>query len=167
MTFKEITPKDLTENAVDLIGLNWMLIASGDKEKYNMMTASWGGLGVIWHKPVCFIFVRPSRYTYEFIEKNDQFSLNFFTEDYRPILNVCGSKSGRDINKMKECKLTTTAENGTIYFNEARITLVCKKLYYDDLKSDHFLHPIQDNFYKNGNFHRMYIGEILKCYVKD
>ncbi|MFW9922938.1 MAG: hypothetical protein ACFFDW_06575 [Candidatus Thorarchaeota archaeon] len=67
MTFTEILPKDLKDNAIQLIGLDWMLIASGSKEKYNMMTASWGGLGVLWHKPVCFVFIRPSRYTFYFI----------------------------------------------------------------------------------------------------
>ncbi len=163
MTRTEILPKDLTENAIKLIGLDWMLIASGDTEKYNMMTASWGGLGVLWHKPVCFIFVRPSRHTYEFLEANNHFSLNFLSKDYRSSLNFCGSKSGRDVNKMEEVELTPEANFDTISFKEAHLVLYCKKLYYHDLQTENFLHPIQSDFYKNGNYHRMYIGEIVSC----
>ena len=166
MTFTEINPKDLEENAIKLIGLDWMLIASGDMKKYNMMTASWGGIGVLWHKPVCFVFVRPSRYTYEFIEANQNFSLNFLSNDYKDVLNFCGSKSGRDVNKMKEVNITPKENQETIYFEESQIVLFCKKLYYHDLQSENFLHQIQDKFYKNGNFHRLYIAEILQCYVK-
>ena len=166
MTFVEINPKDLTENAINLIGLDWMLVTAGNLEKYNMMTASWGGLGVLWHKPACFIFVRPSRYTYEFLENNDHFSLTFFTKEHRPELNFCGTKSGRDVNKMKEVKLTPIGKNETVYFEEAKIVMICKKLYIHDLKSENFVHHIQNKFYKNGNLHRMYICEILSCHKK-
>ncbi|MBN1327843.1 MAG: flavin reductase [Candidatus Heimdallarchaeota archaeon] len=163
MVFVEITPKDLTENAINLIGLDWMLINSGSKEKYNMMTASWGGLGVLWHKPVCFIFVRPSRYTYQFIEEKETFSLNFFNQEYRSILNFCGSKSGRDVDKMKEVNLSPLEILNTPYFKEARLVLICKKIYYQDFNSENFLHTFGEKFYKNGDYHRMYIGEILTC----
>jgi len=166
MTFEEIIPKDLTANAIKLIGLDWMLVTSGDKKRYNMMTASWGGLGVLWHKPVCFVFVRPSRYTYEFIEENDYFSCTFFSKDYRSELNFCGTKSGRDVNKMEEVKLTPVENFGTVAFEEADLVLYCKKLYYHDLQTANFLHPIQNEFYKNGNYHRMYISEIVACQKK-
>lgn len=166
MTLIEINPKDLTENAINLIGLDWMLVTAGNLEKYNMMTASWGGLGVLWHKPVCFIFVRPSRYTYEFIEENDHLSLSFFTKDHRPELNFCGRKSGRDVNKMDDVNLTPVGKNETVYFDEAKIVMICKKLYLHDLKEENFVYHIQDKFYKNGNYHRMYICEILSCHVE-
>ncbi|NHJ06078.1 MAG: flavin reductase family protein [Candidatus Heimdallarchaeota archaeon] len=166
MSFTEILPKDLTENAIKLIGLDWMLITSGNIEKFNMMTASWGGLGVLWHKPVCFIFVRPSRYTFEFLKDNEKFSLTFYNKDFRSILNFCGTKSGRDINKMKDVELTPIEEENTIYFEEAKLVLICKKLYYHDLKTENFLYQIQDKFYKDNNYHRLYIGEIIHCYKK-
>ncbi len=166
MTFVEINPKDLTENAIKLIGLDWMIINAGTDKKYNMMTASWGGLGMLWHKPVCFIFVRPSRYTYQFIENQETFSLNFFDEKYRSILNFCGAKSRQDINKMEEVELSPLEILNTIYFKEARLVLICKKLYYHDLNPENFLHTFGDKFYKDGNYHRMYIGEIQSCLVQ-
>lgn len=166
MSFTEILPKDLGENAIKLIGLDWMLITSGNLEKYNMMTASWGGLGVLWHKPVCFIFVRPSRYTFEFLKENETFSLTFYNKDFRSTLNFCGTKSGRDVNKMKDVELTPIEEENTIYFKEAELVFICKKLYYHDLRTENFLHQIQENFYKDDNYHRLYIGEIIRCYKK-
>ncbi len=166
MSFTLINPKDLTENAIKLIGLDWMLITAGDLGKYNMMTASWGSLGVLWHKPVCFIFVRPSRYTYEFLKENPMFSLNFFDKSYRPELNFCGSKSGRDVDKMKEVKLTPEEANGTVYFKESQLVMLCKKLYFHDIIPENFLHSIKDLVYKNGDYHRLYIGEIVSCMKK-
>ena len=124
MTFIESHPRELPDNVIKLIGREWMLITAGTKEKYNMMTASWGGLGVLWYKSVCFIFVRPSRYTYKFLEENDHFSIGFFNEKYKPILSFCGSKSGRDINKMDEVNLTAIEDMDTIYFQESRIVFI-------------------------------------------
>jgi len=166
MAFTEINPKDLQENAIKLIGLDWMLVTAGKATNYNMMTASWGGLGMLWHKPVCFIFIRPSRYTYQFLENNQFFSLTFFEEEYRSVLNFCGSKSGREANKMKEVLLTPVELEETVYFTEARLALLCKKLYYHDLQAENFLHDLTEQFYKKGNFHRMYIGEIVHCLVR-
>ncbi|NHJ47016.1 MAG: flavin reductase family protein [Asgard group archaeon] len=166
MNFEEINPKDLTENAIKLICLDWMLITSGQKDKYNMMTASWGGLGMLWHKPVCFIVVRPSRYTYDFLEKNDNFSLTFFTKDYRDILNFCGTKSGRDVNKMTEVNLTPLEQQSTVYFKEADTVLICKKLYSHDFNPDALPDFVKEKVYKSGNYHRLYIGEILTCYKR-
>ena len=143
-----------------------MLITAGNLEKYNMMTASWGGMGILWLKPVCFIFVRPSRYNYEFLEKNDHFSLNFFTEDYRSVLNFCGSKSGRDVDKMQEAALTPQKELETVFFKEARLVFLCEKLYYHDILEENFLQPISSDIYGQGNYHRMYIAEVATCYLK-
>ncbi|MHA1880101.1 MAG: flavin reductase family protein, partial [Candidatus Heimdallarchaeota archaeon] len=97
---------------------------------------------------------------------NQNFSLSFFDSDYRSILNFCGAKSGRNINKMEEVALTPIEREGTIYFEEARLVLICKKLYYHDLEKSHFLHDLTEQFYKQENFHRMYIGEIVSCLLK-
>lgn len=161
-TFLPLEPKSLTDNVFSLIGQDWMLITAGGPDHFNMMTASWGGLGVLWHKNVCFVFVRPSRYTYEFMEKNETFSLNFFSQEYRSVLNLCGQKSGRDIDKTKETGLTPFAlEHGATGFEQSRLIIECKKLYYQDLNPDHFLDPNIIKNYLNGDFHRMYVGEIL------
>lgn len=166
MLFSEINPKDFTDNAIKLIGLDWMLIAAGDVKNYNMMTASWGGLGMLWHKPVCFIFVRPSRYTFDFLEEKELFSLNFFTDNYRSILNFCGSNSGRDVNKMKAVTLTPVEKNDFVFFDESRLVLLCNTLYFHDINPDHLLPLLTAKVYKNGDFHRLYIGEILTCLQK-
>lgn len=83
-----------------------MLVTAGNAEKFNMMTASWGGLGFLWNRPVAFVFIRPQRYTFDFVERNEGFTLSFFGEEYRKVLQLCGTKSGREIDKVAETKLT-------------------------------------------------------------
>ena len=100
--FKEIKPEELEFNPFRLIGKDWMLITAGTEEKFNTMTASWGSVGILWNKPAVTIYVRPTRYTYEFVEKYDEFTISFFSEEYRSALNFCGSKSGRDYDKALE-----------------------------------------------------------------
>ena len=103
---------DNFSNAFDKIGKQWMLITASDGEKVNAMTASWGGLGVIWGKKVAYIFVRESRYTKEFIDKEGKFSLCFFEESYKEVISLCGKVSGRETDKIKECNLTTNYYKG-------------------------------------------------------
>lgn len=130
MKFKELEPGNLKENPFKLINDDWMLITAGNKDDYNTMTASWGGLGIMWHKNVASIVVRPTRYTFDFIEKNDYFTLSFFEEEYKDALTLCGTKSGRDCDKVKEAGLTPIFDdNGIYFFSEAKIVMVCKKNY--------------------------------------
>ena len=165
--FQPIKPTDITDNTFSLIGKDWMLITAGTPGSYNTMTASWGGVGVLWNRNVCFIFVRPTRYTYEFLEKNDPFSLSFFTDEWKKALSFCGSKSGRDVDKARETGLRPFAgKNKTTGFEQARLVIECKKLYYHDFDPDRFLDPsIEENYSKN-DYHRMYVGEILSVNVK-
>ena len=168
--FKKTTYKDLNENAIKLIGKVWMLEAAGNfKNKFNMMTASWGGVGWLWEKPVSFIFVRPQRYTYQFTERESWYTVSFFPEQYRPALNICGSKSGRDCDKVKESGLTPIeTENGSIAFKEARIILECKKLFSTRLQEgDFIIKEIPERIYPTKDFHRMYIGEIVNVFIKE
>lgn len=148
-------------NAFYRIGEQWMLLGAGNIDHFNMMTASWGGFGILWHKPVVFVFVRPQRYTYQFIDKNDTFFLSFFEEAYRDVLNVCGSKSGRDINKMSDAGITPypVSENA-VGFKEATYNVVCEKIYYDDLDPSRILSQDAMKHYIKGDFHRMYVGEV-------
>ena len=112
------------ENAFDLISKQWMLVTAGNGEKFNTMTASWGGLGFLWNKPVAFVFIRPERYTHEFVEANERLTLSFYTEEWRKALQLCGTKSGRDTNKIAATGLTPVElESGAITFEEARLTL--------------------------------------------
>jgi len=164
--FKTISPLEIKDNPIQLIGKEWMLITAGTQKRFNTMTASWGGIGELWFKPVCFIFVRPQRYTYEFIEQEEGFTLSFFEERYKPQFNICGSHSGRDINKVLDCGLSPVkAENGSVYFEEARMVLECRKLYFHDLDATHFMDPSLLKHYPEDDFHRMYVGEITRALI--
>lgn len=166
--FREIKPIELPGNPIHLIGQEWMLITAGTPEHFNTMTASWGSLGELWFKPVCFCFVRPQRYTYEFMEKSAVFTLSFFNEKYKPQLNFCGSRSGRETDKVQECGFTPIgAENGSVFFNEARIVLECRKLYFQDLDPENILDPAILNNYPQHDFHRMYVGEITRVLLAE
>ncbi len=159
--FTSIPPEKLKENAISIIGIGWMLITAGTAQSFNTMTASWGGLGVLWGMPVAFCFIRPQRHTYSFMEKADHFTLSFFDEKYRSALAYCGEHSGKDVDKVKETGLTPAAgENCTIYFNEARMVLECRKIYFQDIMPEHFLDPSIAQNYPSKDYHRMYVGAI-------
>ena len=127
---EKIDPAWITENIISLIGREWMLVTAGDASRFNTMTASWGGVGYLWNKPVVFVFVRPERYTFEFIERCDCFTLSFLCEEYREAYKVCGSRSGRDTDKVKEAGLVPfVTPLGNVTFEQSRLTLECRKLY--------------------------------------
>lgn len=170
MSLKKITVKELGENPFELIGDKWTLITAGGSEAFNTMTASWGGLGVLWNMPVATVYIRPERYTNEFARREDYFTLSFFKEGRRDALALCGSKSGRDIDKFKECGFTPAfAEAGGAYIAEADVVLVCRKLYAESLKAESFLDDsIEEKFYGgHGGLHEIFIGEIVEALVKD
>lgn len=162
---KEINISDMKFNPFSLIGDEWMLVAAGNEQKHNMMTASWGGLGVIWNKNVSTIYIRPTRYTLDFVEKEDYYSLNFFGKNKAPH-KIGGSKSGRDMNKAKEANLTPIFENGTVYYEEAELVIICKKLYHSVLNNQNFLDAEIESFYAEKDYHRIFIGEITKILSK-
>lgn len=167
---REISVSELKDNMFDAIGKEWMLVTAGTPEKFNMMTASWGGTGILWGKPVAFIFIRPERYTYEFIEKGDKLTLSFLGEAHRDIHKICGSQSGRDIDKVAASGLKPyVTENGNIAYEQARLVLECKKLYADFIEADNFVDKLLINRWygeKHGGFHKMYILEIEHVLVK-
>ncbi len=162
--FTAVDPSVLTDNVFRLIGEDWMLITAGTPDRFNMMTASWGGLGVLWNRKVCFCVIRPQRYTRQFVEEADWFSLSFFPEKYRRALDVCGTRSGREIDKAKASGLTVfEVAPGVLGFAEARWILGCRKIYFQDLDPVHFLDPTIEKMYPQRDYHRMYIGEITHC----
>jgi len=166
--FKRIQAKEIEGNAVSLWDDSWFLISAGTVLQHNMMTASWGNIGCLWNKPIVTIFVRPSRYTYEFVEKNEYFTLSAFPEAKREILKICGSVSGRDKDKTKETALSPFASaHGSVFFEEAELLIECKKLYFQDLDTSHFLVPEIEKNYADKMYHRMYVGEITEVLVKE
>lgn len=160
---KQIEINEFSENPFKLIGSDWMLITAKKGDKTNMMTASWGGVGILWNKPVATIYVRPQRYTKEFIDNEKYFSLCVLPEEYRQILNYCGTKSGRDEDKIAETKLTIDESEKAPIFKESRLVLICKKLYAQDLTEQSFIDKsLVEKNYKAKDFHTMYIAEIEK-----
>lgn len=164
---KKIDVKALNENPIKLFDDEWSLITAGDEGGFNMMTASWGGLGELWSKNVCFIFVRPQRYTYEYLEKHDLFTVSFYGSEHKKALAFCGSKSGRDYDKASETGLTPLFIDGTTTFEQARITLVCKKLAFQDMDPKGFIDDSIEGNYAAKDYHRVYIGEIVGCYYSE
>lgn len=163
--FKEISPYEL-DNALKLIGKDWMLITARDGEKVNAMTASWGCLGVLWNRPIAVCFIRPQRHTFGLAEEQDRLSLAFFGQDRRDALSLCGTKSGRDCDKISEAGFTTSDADGVPVINEAQILVIGRKLYADYIKEDCFIDNKMLDFYKEKDFHKAYVLEIEKILVK-
>lgn len=165
--FKSMEPTALKENVFSLIGQKWMLITAGTKEHCNTMTASWGGLGVIWGAPTATCYIRPQRYTKEFVDREDYFTLAFFGEEYKKALSLCGSKSGREVDKVKECGFTVeTAQCGAPYFQEAEMVLVCKKRFAQEMDPNCIPEDIKEKWYPEQDYHTMYLGEIVEVLTK-
>lgn len=152
-------------NPFERLHKQWALLAAGEPGAFNMMTVSWGALGVIWEKPACTVYVRESRYTKEFIDKNECFSLNFLKDGNRSALNLLGSQSGRELDKMGASGLTPTFVDGCPSFEEAELVLVCKKIYSVPLLVENLLDKrLVDANYASGDPHMQYIGEIVAAY---
>jgi flavin reductase (DIM6/NTAB) family NADH-FMN oxidoreductase RutF len=166
--FKNIKPEKINENLFDLINYEWFLISAGTPESFNTMTASWGTMGILWNKPIAICFIRPSRYTYNFMENSDVYTLSFLGTQNKAFHKVCGSKSGRDIDKIKETGLLPVlTENKSVSYEQARLVFECRKIYFDDLKPELFLQKnIDKEIYESKDYHRMYFGEILNVYTK-
>lgn len=159
--------KELKMNPFTEIGEDWALVSAGGREKANTMTVSWGGVGVLWGKNVVFAFIRESRYTKEFIDSGETFSLSFLSGEYRNALALCGSKSGRDIDKWKETGLTPVIDEGTVYPKEAKCAFLCRKIAAVPVEKESFLDKgIAPEWYGSGDFHTMYVGEIIKVIGK-
>jgi flavin reductase (DIM6/NTAB) family NADH-FMN oxidoreductase RutF len=164
--FREIDPEQVMENPFKLIGKDYMLVTAGGRESFNKMTAAWGGLGFLWGKKVSFIVIRPTRFTYEFIERSADYSLCFFEDAYKQALMICGTRSGRDVNKVAEAALSPVLDDGPIYFEQARLVLQCRKLYFQDLIPGNFQDRSIEDQYPEKDYHRWYVGEITRCLVR-
>ncbi|MEH2939082.1 flavin reductase family protein [Lawsonibacter sp. JLR.KK007] len=165
---RNIDPKTLDQNVFSLIGDRWMLITAGTADRCNTMTASWGGLGVIWGAPAATCYIRPQRYTKEFVDREEYFTLAFFGVASRKALQLCGSKSGRDIDKVKECGFTVkTAACGAPYFEEAELVLVCRKRFAQPMDPACIPQEIKTKWYPQEDYHTLYIGEIIEVLAKD
>ena len=166
--FREVQPKDFQISPFHAIGSDWMLITAEKEGRVNTMTASWGGLGVIWGRNAAYVFVRDSRYTKEFMDAADTFSLTFFDRaKYAEMLAYMGKVSGRDEDKIARWNLSVEHCDGTPYFSEAKIAITCRKMCRQPIEPENFIDPTVDGkFYPTKDYHDMYIGEITHILVK-
>ena len=173
MSVKEIRPTDIKDNVFRLIGQDWILVSASHNGKTNGMTASWGGLGILWGRPVAYIFIRPTRYTKEFVDASDHMTLSVFDVKYKPMLQYFGTVSGRDEDKIAKNALTLAKDGAYTYFAEARLTLLAKKLYAQQLEEQFFTAAAADpadgprSDYPKQDYHTMYVAEIEKVLVKE
>lgn len=165
---QKIDPKEIAKNPFTMIGQEWLLVTAGTPERCNTMTASWGGVGVLWGKSVATCYIRPQRYTKEFIDREEYFTLSVLPEQYRAALVKCGRTSGRDTDKFAANGLTVaTAQCGAPYVGEAELVLVCRKLYAQEMSAGCLSDPsIDAQHYPAHDWHTMYIGEIVEAYQR-
>lgn len=163
----EVKPEELNKNAFQMIGSDWMLITAEKDNKANTMTASWGGFGVMWNKNVTYTVIRPQRYTKEFIDNSDTFSLCFFNNKYKKELSYLGTVSGRNEDKIAKTSLTLNHCDNIPCFEEAETVIICRKLFAQELSPEAFIEKnlIEKN-YPNKDFHTMYISEVIKILIK-
>lgn len=166
MEFKEINPREL-KSVFSFISDDWALVTAGTPEKWNTMTVSWGAMGEIWGKDAAFIFIRPQRYTRVFVEANERFTISNFDGGYKKELGLCGSKSGREMDKSAATGLTAGFVDGVPYIQQAHSFVLCRKMAELDLKPDQFIDPTIDaQWYPEHDYHRVYVAEIEKAYLK-
>ena len=165
MTLEKIPINSFTVKSHDLWANQWLLLTSGDFKigDFNTMTVAWGGFGTMWGRPFALIVVRPSRYTYEFLERYKDFTLSAFPKEYRRALNLLGTKSGRDGDKIAESGLTPIASQKVASpgFAEAELIVECETIYKQDMGSDNIMDPSVERMYGGYDYHRVYYGEIL------
>lgn len=170
--YDRIDPNDLPDNVFQLIGQDWMLVTAGNKSSFNTMTASWGGFTYIWERPATIIYIRNSRYTYQFLQKEESFTLSFFSEQYRGALRICGTKSGRDTDKIKESGLIPIeTPDGLMSFEEARMIIECKKMLVQELDYANLTAPykakiMEESYNNESTKHQMFISEITNIWLK-
>ncbi|MBE6754032.1 MAG: flavin reductase family protein [Ruminococcaceae bacterium] len=166
--FREISPYDLSLRPFHAIDRQWMLITAKKPDgTVNPMTASWGGLGILWSMPVATCYIRPQRYTQELMQAQEYHSLCFLGEEHRDALKLCGVVSGRDRDKVAETGLTVVDDLEAPYFAQSELVLVCRKLYCQQLTPDCFIDRSVDEKNYNGDHHHMYISQIVHCLVKE
>lgn len=174
--FKELPIDQLQLNPFTAFGTDWMALAAGNEvDGCNAMTIAWGHFGSLWERkshanrlPTAICYVRPSRYTKEFMDKEKLFTLCAFAPEQKKVLGILGSRSGRDGDKIAAAGLTTMCVDGTVAFAEAKMVYVCRKLYHAPLLESGFADKeLVDFNYPKRDFHEMYVGEVIKVLVND
>ena len=165
--FRKIDPCELAIKPFDAIGRDWMLITAADGEKTNAMTASWGGIGILWGEPVATCYIRPQRYTRELVDNGEYFSLCFFGQEQRAAMGLCGKLSGRDTDKVAQTGLTVVGDKAAPYFAESELVLICRKMYRQEMQPECFIDPEIAKHYPDNDYHITYIANVEECLVRE
>lgn len=165
--FKKIDIQDFSGNVFSLFKNENALLTAGSMECHNQMTIAWGTLGMLWRKPIAIVYVKPTRYTFDFMNKNDYFTISWFKENNREIMKICGTMSGRDINKDDRCQLTPFDLKFGVTYQQAELVILCRKIYVDDFQMCEMLDERIMEIYPDEKFHRRYIGEIIAIYQQE
>ena len=167
MIYKTIEPKEIKDNLIRCFADEWALVTAGNLTGYNTMTVSWGFAGEMWGEDAIAVVIRPQRYTMEFIDNNDYFTVSFYGER-KDIHKICGGTTGREVDKVKEAGLTPVVNEKYVYFKEARMVLIVKKQYVQQMKSESFIDDsVKTKWYPNSDYHNMIIGKIEKVLVEE
>lgn len=153
--------KDFLDTSLNIFQKEWALVTAGTMENYNTMTIGWGGLGTLWRKPVCTVYVKPCRYTHSFMDANDYFTVSFYSDEHRSALSVLGTKSGRNGDKVAEVGFTAVAAGESVTFKEAKTTLLCRKIYRQDMCLDSMPAEAVEKYYTEEAPHTMFVGEVI------
>jgi flavin reductase (DIM6/NTAB) family NADH-FMN oxidoreductase RutF len=168
MGFVEKRAEDLMLNPFKMFKENWVLITAGTDEKFNTMTAGWGGLGVYLQKNAATVYIRPQRYTKEFVDNNECFSITAFSNDCKEQLTYLGRVSGRDEDKIQKVGYTVAFDKGVPYIQEGNMVFICRKILHCDILGENFANPLYtEKAYPSGDYHMLYIAEIEKVLVKE
>ena len=152
--------KETIENMYELFNKGWALVTAGGIDDFNTMTVSWGSLGTLWNRSIVTVYIKPCRYTHEFMEKYDRFTVSFFDPRYRKDLSLLGSKSGREGDKLALTGLDPVAVGSCVSFSQAKATIVCHKIYQADFDPAGIPADVMDRYYTSEAPHTMYIGEV-------
>jgi flavin reductase (DIM6/NTAB) family NADH-FMN oxidoreductase RutF len=168
MSLKKISIDELNLNPFTAIGKEWFLLTAGSIDSFNTMTASWGGVGVMWGKNVVTTVVRSNRHTFDYINTQDTFTISFYPQECKDILNYCGSHSGKDVDKVAETGLKPVALDGGVAFEQSKLVFVCKKLYAQELDTKNFTDTECTKWYSDTNpIHTAFVGEIVAVYSQE
>lgn len=167
MPLQKVELNEVSPKVLEVFGTQNALLSAGGKDGCNTMTIGWCGLGRLWNLPACTVYVRPERYTFEFMERQEYFTVSVFDMSHKKLMGYCGSKSGRDTDKVKECGLTVRYGVGDApFFDEAELVLVCRKMYAQDLEPSCVLDERIDRFYQGEGWHRLYVGQVMEAYQR-
>ena len=144
----------------------WAIVTAGNRDGFNGMTISWGSAGILWNKEIINVYIKPCRYTESFTKENDYFTVSFFPKECREALNVMGTKSGRDCDKVKEANLTPVFLKNGVDYKEASLTIVCRKIYAAPFVSELVPEFAHERYYTKEEEHVMYIGEVVEVIQK-